>query len=141
MHNEKGLGRFPSPVATYQPVNIKRNILTISDNSRLNNELTKKTGLNSMLIITVLLAQIILQYLIPVRKATIVAIIDFLTNLSAFVIIPLAIILHSRHNLAFILQIVRDLKIIRAGENIIFKLSAIFSDLKRNKVDPYFNKC
>ena len=94
-----------------------------------------------MLIITVFLAQIILQYLIPVRKATIVAIIDFLTNLSAFVIIPLAIILHSRHNLAFILQIVRDLKIIRAGENIIFKLSAIFSDLKRNKVDPYFNKC
>ena len=125
-------------MVTGYPYETKKKMLTISDNSRLNNELMKKTGLNSMLIITVFLAQIFLQYLIPVRKATIVAIIDFLTNLSAFVIIPLSIILDSKHNLAFIFQIVRDLKIIRACGNIIFILRTILSDLKRNKVDPYF---
>jgi hypothetical protein len=96
----------------------------------------KKTGLNSMLIISVFVAQIMLQYLIPVKKETIVAIIDLLTSFSAFVIIPLALILHSRHNSKFIYQIIANSILYEECHAIVLLLRRALANLQENKVHP-----
>ena len=106
------------------------------ENCNANTEVLRKTGLLTLLTVSVLGGHFLLQFVLPVEKETLHLVKDFLTNLFLFVLVPMAIIFRNKNMLKFVGQTVSDTEMYKHWNDLgnwMKKCSALCT--KRNQVD------
>ena len=106
------------------------------ENCNANTEVLRKTGLLTLLTVSVLGGHFLLQFVLPVEKETLHLVKDFLTNLFLFVLVPMAIIFRNKNMLKFVGQTVSDTEMYKLWNSLgdwMKKSSALCT--KRNQVD------
>jgi hypothetical protein len=96
-----------------------------------------KTGLLTLLTVSVVGGHFLLQFVLPVEKEDLHLIKDLLSNLLLFVFVPMGIIFRNKNMLKFVAQTVSDTDIYKGFNslgNFVTKCTALCR--KRNQVAP-----